>query len=141
MQSIDAWDSIPDSKRKDRRYRARWKVMLVFGGASKIPNFQTLIHDLSSTGMSVQYHSEVKAHTVLTILLALPPKDGVPRKVIKLKAEVKSSIPFRGGFRLGMIFVPDAELDNLRQRLKTYIVSDDMLCTDPEAEELPKLNF
>jgi hypothetical protein len=140
-QSSDAWDNIPGTKRKDRRYQARWKVMLVFGSASKLPNFQTLSHDLSLTGLSVQYHSEVKVYTLLTILLAMPPKDGYPRKVIKLDAAVKSCIPFKGGFRLGMLFIPDTELDSLRQRLNTYIVSDDSLCHDPEADEFPKLNF
>ena len=141
MESFDAWDSIPGSKRKNRRYLARWKVMLVFGGASNIPNFQSLIHDLSLTGISVQYHSEVNVHTVLTLLLALPPKEGAPRKVIKLMAEVMSTIPFHGGFRLGMRFVQDAELNKFRQLLGNYIVSDGRLCSDPDAEEFPILNL
>ena len=117
--------------------------MLVFDNADNKPNFKTLIHDLSLTGLSVQYHSEVKAHTILTLLLSLPPLAlaGIPRKLIKLKAEVTSSIPFRGGFRLGMSFIQDAELDTLRQRLEMYIVSEDNLYSDPEADEFPKLNL
>jgi hypothetical protein len=141
MESFDAWDNIPGSKRKNRRYHARWKVMLVFGSASNIPNFQSLIHDLSLTGMSVQYHSEVKVHAILTLLLALPPKEGAPRKVIKLQAEVLSTIPFHGGFRLGMRFIRDAELDKFRPLIGNYIASEDSLYSDPDADDFPKLNL
>jgi hypothetical protein len=115
--------------------------MLVFDSATNKPNFQTLIHDLSLSGMAVQSHFEVGAQTVLILLLALPPKDGIPRKIIKLKAKVASSIPFRGGFRLGMKFFQEAELEKLRQSLGMYVVSDDSLYSDSEAEEFPKLNF
>jgi len=141
MKTFDAWDHTPVSQRKDTRYLARWKVMLVFDNSTNKPSFKTLIHDLSLTGISVQYHSEEKAHTVLTLLLGLPPTEDIPRKIIKLKAEVTSSIPFRGSFRLGMRFIQDAELDKLRQRLEMYVVSDDRLYSDPEAEEFPKLNL
>jgi hypothetical protein len=141
METSDAWDDTPASQRKDTRYQARWKVMLVFDSASNRPNFQTLIHDLSLNGISVQSHFEVGVHTILTLLLALPPKDGIPRKIIKLKAKVASSIPFRGGFRLGLNFIQEAELDKLRQSLGMYIVSDSSLYSDSEAEEFPKLNF
>lgn len=115
--------------------------MLVFDSLSNKPNFQTLIHDLSLTGISVQYHSEVKNHTVMTLLLALPPKDGFPRKVIKLRAEVTSSKPYRAGFRLGMKFIRDSGLDDLRQRLEMFVVSENNLYSDPETEEFPKLNL
>ena len=115
--------------------------MLVFDNATNKPPFKTLIHDLSLTGISVQYHSEIAAQTILTLLLGLPPIDGIPRKIIKLKVEVTSSIQFRGGFRLGMKFIEDAELDKLRQLIEMYVVSDDSLYSDPEADEFPKLNF
>ena len=141
MDTSDAWGNTPGTQRKDSRYLARWKVMLVFDNATNKPSFKTLIHDLSLTGLSVQYQSEVEAHTILTLLLALPPIESIPRKIIKLKAEVTSSIPFRGGFRLGMSFIQDAEVDLLRERFKMYVVSNDTLYSDPEAEEFPKLNF
>jgi hypothetical protein len=141
MKTSDIWDNTPGSQRKVTRYLARWKVTLVFDNATNKPSFQTLTHDLSLTGISVQYHSEEKAHTVLTLLLALPPIESIPRKVIKLKAEVTSSVPFRGSFRLGMSFLQDAELDKLRQSLETYVVSDGSLYSDPETEEFPKLNL
>lgn len=141
METSDVWDDAPGSQRKDTRYHARWKVMLIFGSGTNKPNFQTLVHDLSLKGISVQYHSEVQNHTVLTLLLALPPKDEFPRKIVRLKAEVTSAKPYRGGYRLGMSFIHDAELDYLRQRLEMYVVSEDSLYVDPEAEEFPTLNF
>ena len=141
MKTSDVWDNTPGSQRKVTRYLARWKVTLVFDHATNKPTFQTLTHDLSLTGVSVQYHSEVNVHTVLTLLLALPPKEGAPRKVIKLMAEVLSTTPFHGGFRLGMRFAQDAELNKFRQLIVNYIVSDGRLCSDPDAEEFPILNL
>ena len=141
MEKSDVWDNTPGSQRKVIRYLARWKVTLVFDHATNKPTFQTLTNDLSLTGISVQYHSEEKAHTVLTLLLALPPIKNIPRKIIKLKAEVKSSVPFRGSFRLGMSFIQDAELDKLRQGLEMYVVSEGSLYSDPDTEEFPNLNL
>jgi hypothetical protein len=141
MKTSDVWDNTPGTQRKVMRYDARWKVTLVFDGAANKPPFQTLTQDLSMTGISVQYHSEEKAHTSLTLLLALPPIENVPRRIIKLKAEVISSVPYRGSFRLGMSFIHDAELDKLRQSLEMYVVTDGTLYSDPETEEFPKLNL
>jgi hypothetical protein len=141
METSDVWDNTPGSQRKVTRYLARWKVTLVFDNATQKPHCQTLTHDLSPTGMSVQYHAEEKAHTVLTVLLGLPPIEGVTRKVIKLKAEVTSSVPLRGGFRLGMSFIQDAELDKFRQNFEMYVASEGSLTSDPDAEEFPILNI
>jgi hypothetical protein len=115
--------------------------MLVFDHSTGKPNFQTWANDLSVTGISVRYHSEEKTHTVLTLLLELPPIDGIPRKIIKLKAEVTSSRAYQGGFRLGMSFIQNAELDKFRQGLEMYVASDGILHSGSEAEEFPKLNL
>jgi hypothetical protein len=141
IMEIDVWDDAPGSQRKVTRYLASWKVTLVFDRAANKPHYQTLTHDLSKTGISVQYHSEVEPHTILTLLLALPPMDSVPRKIIKLRAEITSSVPFRSGFRLGMNFIQGDELDKLRQSLGMYIVTDGSLYSDPETEDFPKLNL
>lgn len=141
MKKSDIWDNTPSSQRNDTRYQARWKVMLVFDHATSKPTFQTWANDLSLTGISVRYHSEEKLHTVLTLLLALPPIDGVPRKIIKLKAEVISSRAYQGGFRLGMSFIQNAELDKFQQCLGKYVASDGTLYSGSEAEEFPKLNL
>lgn len=141
METSDVWDYNPSSRRSGTRYLVSWKVMLVFDHATLKPTFQTLTHDLSLAGISVQHHSEEKVNTVLTLLLALPPIEDIPRKIIKLKAEVTSSRPYQGGFRLGMKFMQDAELEKLRQSIKIYVVSDGVLYSGPEADEFPKLNF
>ena len=141
MENSDVWDDTPSSQRKNVRYKARWKVALVHDPAAKIPIFQTLTHDLSLTGTSAQYHSEEEIPTCLTLLLAPPPVNGVSQRIIKLKATVVSSIPFRGGFRLGMTFIQDAELDKLREKFGDYIISEDTLASDPDADDLLTLNF
>jgi hypothetical protein len=141
METSDVWDTTPGSQRKVVRYLARWKVTLVFDKAMNKPHIQTLTHDLSLTGISVQCHSEEKPHTPLTMLLALPPIEGITRKIIRLRAEVTSSVPFRGGYRLGMNFLQDAELDKLRQDFDMYVASDGSLAPDPETEDFPILNI
>lgn len=140
MQTPDVWNTAQGSQRKDRRYLARWKVALVFDHATDKPIFQTLTHDLSLTGISVQYLSSEKIHTVLTLLLAPPPIGGIRQRIIKLKAMIMSSVPFQGGFRLGMNFIQDAELDKLRGSIGKYVTSDDNLAS-PEGNDFPTLNF
>jgi hypothetical protein len=75
------------------------------------------------------------------LLLELPPIEGIPRKIIKLKAEVISSRAYQGGFRLGMSFIQNAELDKFRQCLEMYVATDGVLHSGSEAEEFPKLNL
>jgi hypothetical protein len=50
-----------------------------------------------------------------------------------------SSTPFRGGFRLGLNFIQDAELDKLHAILEKLDLSGDSLPSDAEENALPKL--
>ena len=140
MTASDIWDNTPGTQRKNQRYQARWKVALVFGNTTEKPIFQTLTNDLSITGISLQYHTQEKVDTVLTLLLAPPPINGVKQRIIKLKAVIMSCVPFRGSFRVGMRFIQDAELDKLHASMDKYVTSDDTLASGPE-EDFPKLNF
>lgn len=141
MTKPDIWDTAQGSQRGNNRYLARWKVALVFDNSTNKPIFQTLTNDLSASGISMQYHSEEKVHTVLTLLLAPPPIDSINQRIIKLKAVIMSSIPFRGSFRLGMSFIQDSELDKLREKLGKYALSGESLPSDPEDDAFPKLFF
>jgi hypothetical protein len=141
MKTSDVWDSPTGSDRKNKRYLARWKVALVFDNTTTQPIFQTLTHDLSMTGVSVQYHSNEKPDTILTLLLAPPPIDNIKQRVIKLKAVVLSAVAFRGGFRLGMNFIPDAELEKLRAIIGKYVTEDEESLVSPEGNDFPTLNF
>jgi hypothetical protein len=141
MKTPDVWDETPRSQRTRNRYLARWKVALVFDSSANKPVYQTLTHDLSHTGTSVQYLTEEKINTALTLLLSPPPMDGVNQKIIRLKAEVKSCVPFRGGYRLGMSFIKDAESDKLPAILEMYAISDGQLASHPDADEFPTLNL
>jgi len=141
MKSTDVWENTPGTQRKDNRYLARWKVALVFNSSENKPVYQTMTHDLSHSGISVQYHSEEKVNTFLTLLLSPPPINGVNQKIIRLKAEVKSCVPFQGGFRLGMSFIQDAEYDKLPTILEMYVTSDGTLASHPDEDSFPTLNF
>ena len=111
----------------------------MFDGSPGKPIFQTLTHDLSTNGTSLQNNADEKIHSVLTLLLLPPPIDGTPQRIIKLKSVVMSSMPFRGGFRLGLSFVQDPELDKLRVLIGKLDLSGDSLPSDPEESALPKL--
>lgn len=141
METPDIWDDGPASQRKDRRYLARWKAALVFDHTTAKPIFHTLTHDLSMNGISVQYHAQEKVDTVLTVLLAPPPLDGVQQRIVRLKAKVVSSVPFRGGFRLGMNFIEDAELGKLRNNFEMFVATEDSLSSYPEGDAFPTLDF
>ena len=136
---FDVWEETPISRRKARRYRARWKVGLVFDNSPGKPIFQTLTHDLSLTGTSVQSNTDEPVHTVLTLLLLPPRVDGAPQRMIKLESVVMSSMPFRGGFRLGMRFLENPELDKLKASFEKFDLSGDSLPSDPQGEKLPSL--
>ena len=136
---LDVWEDAPSSRRGATRYRARWKVALVFDGPAGKPIFKTLTHDLSMNGTSVQNDTDEEIHTVLTLLLLPPSLDGTPQRIVKLKSVVMSSMSFRGGFRLGLSFIQDPELDKLRAILGKLDLSGDSLPSDSHGEELPEL--
>ena len=139
MPTSDIWDDSPVTRREAKRYSTRWKVALVFDSSTGKPIFQTLTHDLSMNGTSVQSDTEEKTHTVMTLLLRPPPVNDIPQRIIKLKAVVMSSTPFRGAFRLGMNSIQDPELDKLRAILGKLDLSGDSLPSDPQGDALPKL--
>lgn len=139
MPTADAWENAQDSRRGAKRYRTRWKVSIVFDGSPGKPIFKTFTHDLSMDGTSVQNDTDEKIHAAVTLLLLPPPLAGIPQRIVKLKSVVMSSMPFRGGFRLGLRFIQDPELDKLRAILGKLDLSGDSLPSDPEEDGLPKL--
>ena len=139
MPITDVWEDADSSRRVAKRYRTRWKVALVFDSPTNKPIFKTLTHDLSMNGTSVQNDTDENINTVLTLLLLPAPIDGIPQRIVKLKAVVMSSMPFRGGFRLGMSFIQDPELDKLRAIIGKFDLSGDSLPSDSQGDALPKL--
>lgn len=130
---------MPDHRRKAKRYQARWKVALAFDRSTNKPVFHTLTHDLSMNGTAVQNQTDEKIHSVLTLLLVPPAIEGNPQNIIKLKAIVISSTPFRSGFRLGLSFIHDNELDKLRGVLERLDHSGDSLPSE-SLESAPAIN-
>lgn len=139
-EPVDIWDDVFVSRRNAKRYSARWKVSIVFAAGSGRPFTKTLTHDLSLNGISVQSESSVDVGTELTVLLLPPSLGGEAAKIIRLKATVMLSIPFRGGFKLGMAFAHDAELEKLHAQLAAYDLSGDSLPSDAEGSALPDLS-
>jgi len=119
-------------KRQHKRFEARWKTAIAYSASDKKPIFHTLTHDLSVNGTSVQSNTEEKKDSLLTLLLIPPEINGVAQKVIKLKAVVMSSRPFRNGYRLGLNFIHDPELEKLWAILNNLDLSGDALPSDPD---------
>lgn len=121
-----------DHRRKAKRYQACWKAALAFDRITSKPIFHTLTHDLSLNGTSVQNPTDEAVDTLLTVLLVPPVLDGIPQKVIRLKAVIMSSRPFRSGFRLGLSFVHDIELETLRVLLEKLDLSGEIIPSEPD---------
>lgn len=121
-----------DPRRKTKRYQTRWKAALAFDGATNKPIFHTQTHDLSMNGTSVQSHSDEAPDTVLTVLLVPPVLEGIPQKILRPKAVVRSSRPYKMGFRLGLNFIPDNELAKLRGVLERLDLSGESLPSEPD---------
>ncbi len=111
----------------------------MFDSSAGKPTFKTLTHDLSMHGTSVQKDTDETIGTALTLLLLPPPINGTQQKIVKLKSVVMSSISFRGGFRLGLSFIEDPELDKLKEVLGKFDLSGDSLPSDSGNEGLPQL--
>lgn len=120
-----------DPRRTTKRYQARWKAALAFESATNKPDFHTLTQDLSMNGTSVKSHTDEPLNTLLTALLVPPALEGIPQKMLKLKAVVKSSRPLKSGFRLGLNFVYDNELAKLRAVLELLDLSRDAFPSEP----------
>jgi hypothetical protein len=121
-----------DNRRKHKRFEARWKTAIAYSVSDKKPIFHTLTHDLSVNGTSVQSNTDEKKDSLLTLLLIPPEINGVAQKVIKLKSVVMSSRPYRNGYRLGLNFIHDAELEKLWVILNNLDLSGDELPSDPD---------
>ncbi len=119
-------------KRQDKRFEARWKTAIAYSATEKKPIFHTLTHDLSVNGTSVQSNTAEKKDSLLTLLLIPPEINGVAQKVIKLKSVVMSSRPYRNGYRLGLNFIHDPELEKLWAILNNLDLSGDELPSDPD---------
>lgn len=121
-----------DPRRKTKRYQTRWKAALAFDSALNKPIFHTQTHDLSMNGMAVQSHVDEAPNTPLTVLLIPPVLEGIPQKILRPKAVVMSSRPYKSGFRLGLNFIPDNELAKLRGVLEKLDLSGESLPSEPD---------
>lgn len=117
----------PDFRRVSKRYLARWKVSLEHSKATDKPVKYSFSHDLSSSGISVHSEAGEEVNSKMTLLMVPPTAAGDFNKLFKLKVVVKSSRPYRGGFLLGLAFLPDSEHVKLQNFLGTLDLSTDSL--------------
>lgn len=123
---------MPDPRRKIKRYQTRWKAALVFDSSTNKPVFHTLTSDLSLEGTCVHNQADEPINSVFTLLLVPPAVVDASQTIIRLKAVVMSSTPFRNGFRLGLCFIHDRELVRLRTCLEGLDLSGESLPSEPD---------
>lgn len=121
-----------DPRRKIKRYQTRWKAALVFDSTTNKPVFHTLTTDLSLEGTCVYNQVDETLNSVFTLLLVPPAVIDSSQQIIRLKAVVMSSTPFRNGFRLGLCFIHDRELIRLRAVLESLDLSGETLPSEPD---------
>lgn len=97
-----------EHRRRHKRYPIRWKAAVVFDKSTGRPILHTETFDLSAGGGAIRTNYDDLTGSVVTILLAQPPRrPGEQPRMLKLQAKVVSSsmAPPRPGYRHGMSFV------------------------------------
>jgi hypothetical protein len=103
-----------EHRRKFKRHPVRWKAAVVFNSADGKPILHTQTLDLSAGGAAIHSDYADLTGSVVTLLLAQPvSQDGQAPKMLKMKAQVVSSVhsPAASGFRHGLSFVPSKDDD------------------------------
>ena len=109
-------------RRKSKRFPVCWKAAVVFDKSVGKPVLHTETHDLSSSGAAIHSESGDLKGSLVTLLLAQPPRrDGETPRMLKVRARFVSSVqaPFKPGFRHGLSFLrsPGDGLDFLEELL------------------------
>ncbi len=96
-----------ENLRKSRRHPARWNVAVVLDNPGGEPIvLHTHSVDLSLGGMAILSERDVKADTMVSVLLVQPLRPGAESpKILKARARIVSSTPFDSGHRLGLRFI------------------------------------
>ena len=123
-----------DHRRRSKRYRADWKVAVVFDKSDGRPVLHTHTEDLSIGGTAIRSQYGDLTGSEVTLLLARPPRRaGESPKLLRLRARVVSSShsPGKPGFRHGLSFVPS--LDDGLAMLAEILKGADSVRTAGEA--------
>jgi len=100
--------SYKEHRRKHKRYQVRWKAAVVFDRATERPVLHTETFDLSAGGGAIRTAYGDLTGSVVTILLAQPPRaPGEQPRMLKLQAKIVSSAqtPGKADYRHGMSFI------------------------------------
>ncbi len=112
-----------EDKRAAPRYRAHWKITIIFDAAEKKPVIHSYTNDLSLSGTAVNTDKNVASTKPVTLLLFPPLLYGEEQqKAIAIKANLAYTV-FSGGdscFRVGLQFntFKDDGLQILKDRLE-----------------------
>lgn len=116
--------TVTEHRRKSRRHPIRWKAAVVFEGVQDKPIVHTQTQNLSVDGAAVFTEHGDLTGSVVTLLLAHPPRrGGEAPKVLTVRARVVSTArtPGTTKYRHGLSFIrsPDDGLDILADTLNS----------------------
>ena len=117
-----------EHRRKNKRHSVRWKAAVLFDKADGKPILHTQTQDLSVGGAAIQSKYGDLTGTVVTLLLAHPPRhsEETPR-MLKIRARVVSSVqnPGTPGYRHGLSFIrtPNDDLDIVAEFLNGTVAA------------------
>lgn len=112
-----------EDKRATPRYRAKWKITIIFDAAEKKPVIHSYTNDLSLSGTAVNTDLNVASTKPVTVLLYPPLLYGEDQqKTIAIKADLAYTV-FSGSdscFRVGLHYTTfkDDGLQILKDRLE-----------------------
>ena len=112
-----------EHRRKHKRYKVTWKAAVVFDRATNRPILHTETFDLSLGGGAIRTEYGDLTASVITLLLAQPPRPGEAQpRMLKVPARVVSSAqtPGKAGYRHGLSFIraDNDGLDGLEELLQ-----------------------
>lgn len=115
-----------ERRRGSSRYPLRWKAAVVFDGPQNKPIVHTQTQDLSVVGAAILSEHGDLTGSLVTLLLAYPARKGEAPKVLKVRAQVVSTVrtPGMNHYRHGLSFIsaPDDGLDVLAEILSAATV-------------------
>ncbi|TAN52710.1 MAG: PilZ domain-containing protein, partial [Betaproteobacteria bacterium] len=93
-----------ERRRGSSRYPLRWKAAVVFDGPQNKPIVHTQTQDLSVVGAAILSEHGDLTGSLVTLLLAYPARKGEAPKVLKVRAQVVSTVrtPGMNHYRHGL---------------------------------------
>jgi hypothetical protein len=121
---------LDNNLRKYPRYPMHWKIAIVFDEVEQLPTYHGVTNEISQEGLSLLTDHNLFTEDLVTLLLAIPPKNSAQRsKIVEVRARMIYTVHSAGHdqFRIGMHF--ERFKGNGRKLLETNLKERTMVLT------------